>query len=542
MSGDVTIGALQRQTYLPDRDASENGLLIAGQYYYDVYFTGGAVSGITLSGLTAPLGIVDGGSGQDTANGALNAFLPSQAGNAGKSLVTDGTNATWQTSGSGTVTSVAFSGGTTGLTVTGSPITTSGTITLEGILSPTNGGFGVANNAASTLAISGNFATTLTVTGATGVTLPTTGTLATLAGTEVFTNKTISGATNTISNINLASQVTGDLPFANLAQGSARSVLAVAGNATADFASVQGTANQTLVINSAGTALAFGQLNLASSSAVTGSLAAVNGGSGLATALAPQCGYLAYSSATAITFTPKNGSWIKINGLLYEIPSAGIAGGANTSVFVNGSGGSNLASSTLYYVYAFNNSGTVTFDFSTTTHARSTTAGNVGTEIKSGDDTRTFLGLIYTNSSSQFADTGQTRHVASWFNPEKKLATLTYGSSRTLAGSPWTEYNSSDRISWVTIASRPVDIQIQCTTSLDAVAILYIGVGIDGTAIRPIRLYAKETSANAEMNMSASNHYEASEGYHYSTIIGGVGSGTATIYATYTTHSVIITG
>ncbi len=44
--------------------------------------------------------------------------------------------------GSGTVTSVALSGGTTGLTVTGSPITTSGTITIAGTLAVANGGTG----------------------------------------------------------------------------------------------------------------------------------------------------------------------------------------------------------------------------------------------------------------------------------------------------------------------------------------------------------------------------------------------------------------
>ena len=42
--------------------------------------------------------------------------------------------------GSGTVTSVAVSGGTTGITITGSPITTSGTITLGGTLGLANGG------------------------------------------------------------------------------------------------------------------------------------------------------------------------------------------------------------------------------------------------------------------------------------------------------------------------------------------------------------------------------------------------------------------
>lgn len=47
--------------------------------------------------------------------------------------------------GSGTVTSVALSGGTTGLSFTGSPITTSGTITLGGTLAVANGGTGITS-------------------------------------------------------------------------------------------------------------------------------------------------------------------------------------------------------------------------------------------------------------------------------------------------------------------------------------------------------------------------------------------------------------
>lgn len=72
--------------------------------------------------------------------------------------------------GTGTVTSVDVSGGTTGLTTSGGPITTSGTITLAGTLIAVNGGTGIAtytlgdtlySSATNTLAkLAGNITTT----------------------------------------------------------------------------------------------------------------------------------------------------------------------------------------------------------------------------------------------------------------------------------------------------------------------------------------------------------------------------------------------
>lgn len=49
----------------------------------------------TAANVTGVVAIVNGGSGQTTANAALNAFLPSQATNAGKYLQTDGANTSW---------------------------------------------------------------------------------------------------------------------------------------------------------------------------------------------------------------------------------------------------------------------------------------------------------------------------------------------------------------------------------------------------------------------------------------------------------------
>jgi hypothetical protein len=89
--------------------------------------------------------------------------------------------------------------------VTGLPLTTG----VTGTLGANNGGTGVANNSASTLAISGSFGTTLTVSGTTALTLPTTGTVATLAGSETLTNKTLTAPTLASANITTALTLTG---------------------------------------------------------------------------------------------------------------------------------------------------------------------------------------------------------------------------------------------------------------------------------------------------------------------------------------------
>jgi len=70
--------------------------------------------------------------------------------------------------GSGTVTSVDVSGGTTGLTTSGGPITTSGTITLAGILNITNGGTGASTAAGAPFALKGANADITSLSGLTG--------------------------------------------------------------------------------------------------------------------------------------------------------------------------------------------------------------------------------------------------------------------------------------------------------------------------------------------------------------------------------------
>jgi hypothetical protein len=79
--------------------------------------------------LTGTIDIANGGTGQTTANAAFNALAPSQTGNTGKYLTTNGTDTSWATNPLGTVTSVDLTA-STGISVSGGPITTSGSITV----------------------------------------------------------------------------------------------------------------------------------------------------------------------------------------------------------------------------------------------------------------------------------------------------------------------------------------------------------------------------------------------------------------------------
>ena len=221
----------------------------------------------------------------------------------------------------------SFSAGSTGLTP-GSA--TTGAITLGGILIGANGGTGVANTGKTitlggSLTLSGAHDLTLTQTGATNVTLPTTGTLATLAGAETLTNKTINGSNNTLSNIANGSLTNSSITIngSSVSLGGSVTVTATASNALTigtglSGSSYNGSTPVTIAISNTGVSAATygsasivpvivvnaqGQITsatdtsiaIAASQVTSGTLAVARGGTNLASYTA---GDLLYASAT----------------------------------------------------------------------------------------------------------------------------------------------------------------------------------------------------------------------------------------------------
>jgi hypothetical protein len=214
-----------------------------------------AIAGTAITSGT--VAVAYGGTGQTTyTDGQL--LIGNSSGNTlAKATLTAGTgiaitngagSITVAATNNGTVTSVDVSGGTTGLTTSGGPITGSGTITLAGTLAVTNGGTGGTTQST---ARTGLGATTIganlfTLTNPGAVTFPRfnadnsvsslnasdfrtaigagTGSVTSVAGTGSVNGITLSGTVTssgnltlggTLSGVSLTTQVTGTLPVAN---------------------------------------------------------------------------------------------------------------------------------------------------------------------------------------------------------------------------------------------------------------------------------------------------------------------------------------
>ena len=296
-------------------------------------FSGGPITSSGTLTMAGTLAVANGGTNATTAANARINLLPSYTGNGGKVLAVNAgaTDTEWITaSGSGTVTSVAVSGGSTGLTTSGGPITGAGTITLAGTLGTGYGGTGVTGT-------------------------PTNGQL--LVG---------NGTGYTLANITAGSGIT-------VTNGSGTITIAATGGGSGTVTSVAVSGGTTGLTTSGGPITGAGTITIA------GTLAVANGGTGVTSS----------SGANSVVLRDSNQN-IAVNSVVQNFTTITASGtpvvltvSSAPSYLVSGSGGQTIQlpdATTLNngVTYAFNNnqsSGAITVNNNSSTLIASIPSG-----------------------------------------------------------------------------------------------------------------------------------------------------------------------
>lgn len=222
-------------------------------------------------------------------------------------------------------------------------------------------------------------------------------------------------------------------------------------------------------------------------------------------------------SGANLVLSPKNGNGLIINGVPYNVPSAGVTLAAPAT------------SGTTYLIYAYMNAGTMTLEASATAHATDSTTG---VEIKSGDTTRTLVGMARTVSSA-WVDTTAQRFVESYFNQPTRFTRTTFTVDRSTSSASYVEVNSEIRSEWVSFKTQ---VAVRCNGSGAASTgnVLFdVGIGIDDATVEVgyMSITQPASSGTNWCNISNETYPTVTEGYHYATVVGRVASGTMSLYS-----------
>jgi len=208
---------------------------------------------------------------------------------------------------------------------------------------------------------------------------------------------------------------------------------------------------------------------------------------------------------------------LKIGGVwkFKEIPSAGVTLSA-----------SGASADTTYFIYAFDSSGTLTLERSTTAHAIDS---DTGIEVKSGDASRTLVGMARAITGPAWADTGTQRFVLSWFHRRGIGAVNGFSTDRTTTSTTYVEVNSEIRVEFLTWADEAVLAGISGIALNSGLALTITSLGFDGTTAEDA-WSGGHSGAGGEAIPSALTLVRngLAEGYHFATLLGRVGGGTGT--------------
>jgi len=437
--------AMTASATIPSTDITGLGTMSV-QNATAVAITGGTANSLVLGGTTAAAATVT----TLRINSTLS--LAGATGTSGQVLTSNGASApTWQNiAGSGTVTSIDVSGGTTGLTTSGGPVTSTGTITLAGTLAIANGGTGATTDSAARTALGlGTMATQAASSVAiTGGSINGTSLGATTAGSAKVTTLDIASGLTLATLAGTSGQVltsagAGVVPtWTTAATGT---VTSVAGTGTVNGLTLTGT------VTSSGSLTLGGTLSLA----VAPAIGSTTPSTGAFTTLTASTSLIVADNVFTLqdNVDPTKQAQFELSGLTtgttfsYTLPAVNttLAGLASTNTFtatnnfgaLNNSFGTYAGAATSTTGIAVGaQTGTKTVNVGTGGLSGSTTAIAIGSSVSGATSTTTM------NGTSLFAGTGYSANFAltdaatvAW-DSANQVATFTFVSSNRTMGAP----------------------------------------------------------------------------------------------------------
>lgn len=214
-----------------------------------------------------------------------------------------------------------------------------------------------------------------------------------------------------------------------------------------------------------------------------------------------------------------NGIFLTVNNVNCTIPSGGVTL-APTSLSVG----------TTYYIYATASAGAINaLEASTTGYAVNTTSGMM---TKSGDATRTLVGMARIITGPAWVDTAAQRFVVSFFNRRPIQTASSFSTGRSTTSGSFVELNSEIRNEFLAWADNSIAFWASGSVSNGTAATTNTtALGLDGTsALEGINGAAMPTGINNQLlPIGLTTVLSApADGYHYVTLLGTVSGGTGT--------------
>jgi hypothetical protein len=217
---------------------------------------------------------------------------------------------------------------------------------------------------------------------------------------------------------------------------------------------------------------------------------------------------------------------LKINGQW-------VAKAVSAAVALSNSG---LSASTVYNVYAYDNAGTITLEASTTARA---TDSAYGVETKSGDATRTLVGKIRTNGSSEFVDSAAARLVLTWFGWQAVEGEVQKSGDIATTSMSWVEASTDYRVEFLCWGGRRVLLLAEGDVGVGAAAdIVLAGLGLDNATLiaGSGAFWNYATASDSAYGMLYCRAFVTpSEGYHTSRFLQRSNGGASMTYFGFTT-------